>query len=43
MLSPTVTYIESDFAHDNETAVEYRRRVVQPRRFFRMRRLLALA
>ncbi len=43
MLAPTVTYIETDFAHSTETCAEYRRRRVSPRKSRRLRRLLALA
>jgi hypothetical protein len=42
MLATTLTYIESDFAHANETCIEYRRRTAQPRKQRRLRRLLAL-
>ena len=43
MLSPTLSYIESDFADATETCEQYRYRTHQPRKYRRMRRLLALS
>jgi hypothetical protein len=40
--APTLSYIESDFAHVHETAREFRLRTAQPRPR-RIRRLFALA
>ena len=45
MVAPTLSYIESDFAHVLETADEFRRRrsAAAPPKVRRMRRLLALS
>jgi hypothetical protein len=43
MTTPTLEYIETDFAHALETAAQYRRRTALPRKQRRLRRLLALA
>ena len=43
MIAPTVSYIETDFAHATETCSQYRARTSEPRKHRRLRRLLALA
>ena len=43
MLAPTLNYIETDFADAGETCAEYRHRTSSPRKYLRLRRLLALA